>query len=72
MSKEELLESLQEAMDLATDVEYTKKLDEYDEWDSLAMLNVLGFFYDHDINLEVEDLESCYTAEDIAKKAGIV
>jgi len=69
MNENKVLEEIKDAMDIEQDITPNDKLDSFEEWDSLAMLTILSFFHDNDINIEVEDIEQCSSIEDIVKLA---
>jgi acyl carrier protein len=58
ITNNELLDAIKDAMDVDYELDIQKKLDDYDEWDSLAMLSLLSFFHDKNINIELENIEN--------------
>jgi len=69
MQENEIIEEIKEAMEYEKDISLEDKLEALEEWDSLAMLTILGFFHDNNINIEVEDIEKCNTIGDIVNLA---
>jgi acyl carrier protein len=71
ITKEEFITEMKDAMDIESDISDDMVLADIDEWDSLAMLNVLAIFHDNDVDIEVEDLEECTKVSDILARAGL-
>jgi acyl carrier protein len=71
MTKEQFLKRLNGELMFSTNVKESDILSEIDEWDSLAMLNVLNVFDELGINIEIDEIESCKSVKDILTKANV-
>jgi acyl carrier protein len=71
MTKEQFLKRLNGELMFSTNVKESDLLSEIDEWDSLAMLNVLNVFDELGINIEIDEIESCKSVKDILTKANV-
>ena len=72
MNRDELIEALEDLLmlDLGT-LDLNKKLEEYEDWDSMAHLSLLALFDKIGKKLSVSEIRDLQTAGDILDKAGL-
>ena len=68
MDKVTLLEKLNQELGFKRPVNQTDVLQEIEEWDSLAFLSVLNVFDDNGLVIDIGELESCQSIDDILSK----
>ena len=72
MTREELLEKLQEIFDVEEPLTEDMVLDDIEEWDSLVAMAVISFFNNNlGIIVKPQDILSIKTVKDILDKAGL-
>ena len=72
MNREKFLEELTEVLQLENSVSETVKLNDLEEWDSMAHLGVIAMFDDEfSISITNEDLKSIETVSDLMNLAGL-
>jgi len=72
MTKEEFLTQIQDVLQREEPVSFDCKLEDLQEWDSLAMMSVSAFLnINFGVTVSFADLKAMQTIEDIYKKAGL-
>jgi acyl carrier protein len=71
MTKQDFFNEIAEIMQLDISLSGSEKLDDFNEWDSLAILGVISMFdLNFGITLNSVDLKSVNTFDDLANLAG--
>lgn len=70
MTQEAFLARLQEEVQLDTPLKADDILAEVKGWDSVAMLTLLNVFDEMNIDVDIDELETFRSVQDILKKAG--
>lgn len=72
MTKEELLEQMQDVLQTDVELKEDTVLGDLDEWDSLSMMATMAFMDKHfGVKLGIKEFKSMQTMSDIIAKAGI-
>ena len=69
MKTQELLEQIQDAIQRDTALDLNMKLDEIEEWDSLAIISLITLYDGFGINLNGNTLRECKKVSDIVNLA---
>ncbi len=72
MDRQEFLEQMQDVMQTETELNFDTKLEDLEEWDSLAAMATIAFLdQNFKVRITYKDIPLLKTIEDIAKKAGV-
>ena len=72
MDRQEFLEQMQDVMQTETELNFDTKLEDLEEWDSLAAMATIAFLdQNFKVRIAYKDIPLLKTIEDIAKKAGV-
>jgi acyl carrier protein len=72
MKKDEVNEAIVEALEIeAHELDPSKKLDDYENYDSLALLTLMSLLEDGGVEIESDDLDSIECVSDIYRLAGV-
>ena len=70
MTQEKFMEEIADMLGVTEDeVAMDKKLESFERWDSLSMLSMLDLYDEMELDIEVDDVESCKTIGDLTALA---
>lgn len=72
LNRQEFLEQMQDVLQTEKELNFDTKLEELEEWDSLAAMATIAFLNQNfNVRIVYKDIPLLKTIEDIAKKAGV-
>lgn len=70
MTEKKFLEELADVLGVTEDkIEKQMELESFEQWDSLSMLTMLDLYDEMQLDVEVDDVESCKTIADLTALA---
>ncbi len=72
MTQEKFIEEIADMLGVPEDtIKNDIALESFDRWDSLSMLSMLDLYDEMELDIEVEDVESCKTIGDLMALASL-